>query len=278
MPVHARQFIKKMRGGAQAHLIEASDGNFYVVKFQNNPQHRRILINEWVASAIFRHLRIQTPVNSIVEFSSDFLDQNQEVYLQLGLKRIRPEPAWHFGSRYPGHPHRMAVYDFLPDSLLDKIHNAHEFIAAFVIDKWLGNADSRQAVFFRAQIRDFATDADTHPLRKSFLAQMIDHGYAFNGPHWTFEDAPPQGIYFRHAVYQNVTSIGSFEPWLTQIAGFPVEVLDEAIRSIPPAWVEHDAEALEELVEKLWRRRDRVTTLVHNTWKSSVNPFQSWRP
>ena len=38
-----------MRGGAQSHLIEADDGRFYIVKFQNNPQHRRILVNEWIA-------------------------------------------------------------------------------------------------------------------------------------------------------------------------------------------------------------------------------------
>jgi hypothetical protein len=42
MPVNARRFIRKMRGGAQAHLLEADDGDYYIVKFQNNPQHRRI--------------------------------------------------------------------------------------------------------------------------------------------------------------------------------------------------------------------------------------------
>ncbi len=42
-----------MRGGAQSHLMRCDDGYYYVVKFQNNPQHRRILVNEgfavWVA-------------------------------------------------------------------------------------------------------------------------------------------------------------------------------------------------------------------------------------
>jgi len=61
MPVHARRLIRKMRGGAQAHLLEADDGHFYVVKFKNNPQHRRILVNELVASIFLRYLRISTP-------------------------------------------------------------------------------------------------------------------------------------------------------------------------------------------------------------------------
>jgi len=32
-----------MRGGAQSHLMRCSDNYYYVVKFQNNPRHRRIL-------------------------------------------------------------------------------------------------------------------------------------------------------------------------------------------------------------------------------------------
>jgi hypothetical protein len=31
-----------MRGGAQSHLMRCGDGHYYVVKFQNNPPHRRI--------------------------------------------------------------------------------------------------------------------------------------------------------------------------------------------------------------------------------------------
>ena len=35
-----------MPGGAQPHLMRCSDEQYYVVKFQNNPQHRRVLANE----------------------------------------------------------------------------------------------------------------------------------------------------------------------------------------------------------------------------------------
>jgi hypothetical protein len=33
-----------MRGGAQSHLCDG--GGYYIVKFQNNPQHIRVLANE----------------------------------------------------------------------------------------------------------------------------------------------------------------------------------------------------------------------------------------
>jgi hypothetical protein len=38
--------IRRMRGGAQSHLMRCDDGGYYVVKFQNNPQGVRILANE----------------------------------------------------------------------------------------------------------------------------------------------------------------------------------------------------------------------------------------
>lgn len=48
--ISAVQHIRRMRGGSQSHLLWASDGNYYVTKFQNNPQHIRVLANEIFAS------------------------------------------------------------------------------------------------------------------------------------------------------------------------------------------------------------------------------------
>src|SRR4051812_25159832 len=98
MPVDARRVIRKMRGGAQAHLIEAADGHFYVVKFLNNPQHRRILVNEWIASIFLEYLNISTPAAAIVRVSEEFLcASSQEAYIQLGSQREPIHLGWHFG-------------------------------------------------------------------------------------------------------------------------------------------------------------------------------------
>ena len=47
------------------------------------------------------------------------------------------------------------VYDFLPDTLLDKVVNANEFLGVLAFDKWMGNADARQSIFFRARLRQW---------------------------------------------------------------------------------------------------------------------------
>src|SRR4030081_3163298 len=52
MPTTAVQHVKRMRGGAQSHLMRCDDGHYYVVKFRNNPQHERVLANEFLATRL----------------------------------------------------------------------------------------------------------------------------------------------------------------------------------------------------------------------------------
>ena len=44
--------------------------------------------------------------------------------------------------------------------------------------------------------------------------------------------------------------LDDFEPWADRIRHFPEEVVDQAVKRIPPAWLEGDEEALERLLEQ----------------------------
>lgn len=277
MPVNARRLVRKMRGGAQSHLIEADDGRFYVVKFQNNPQHRRILVNEMIAFSFLRYLRISCPDVSIVNVEEDFLAANPEVHIQLGTSRVAVEPGWHFGSCFPGDPFKVAVYDFVPDTLLQKAANLSEFLGILVFDKWVANADARQSIFIRARLREYVPAFASHPLRVGFLALMMDHGYIFNGPHWDYPDSPLQGLYFRPLVYENVRGYDDFQPWLDQVVNFPEEVVDVALKQIPPVWLNGDREPLEQMLERLMNRRKRVPELIRECSRGRINPFPKWQ-
>ncbi len=281
MRVTATRFIRKMRGGAQAHLMEANDGNFYIVKFQNNPQHRRILINELIAAEILAHLQIAAPEYRLVRLSPDFLAANPEVHLQLGSRQIPVEPGWHFGSRHPGHPDRLAVFDFIPDQLLDKVANQEQFLAALVFDRWVSNADGRQSVFFRAELKDWMSVPGIPPRKLGFLAMMVDHGFAFNGPHWDLPESAITGLYPRRLVYRNVASIQDFDPWLSRILNFPDSVIDRALTHIPPEWFgeespEKEEAALDHLLNALMRRKKRIADLVDDCRSAPGNPFPRW--
>jgi len=277
MPINAKRLIRKMRGGAQAHLLECDDGHFYVVKFRNNPQHRRILVNEWLSSVFLHYLQISTPATEIVNLAADFLAGNPEIHIQLGSHRLAVEPGWHFGSRYPGDPAKVMVYDFIPDLLLDKVVNRHEFLGGLAFDKWIGNADARQAIFFRARLQQWSPSGDDPPRRLGFVAHMMDHGYVFDGPHWKFADSPLQGLYFRPTVYQNVTSFDDFQPWLDRLVHFPEEVVDEARKQIPPAWLAEDESVVDALLVKLMSRRKRIPDLIRESQRGRINPFPAWK-
>jgi hypothetical protein len=276
MPVRARNLIRKMRGGAQAHLVEGEDGAFYVVKFTNNPQHRRILVNEWLANAFLRHLQVHVPETAVVEVTQEFIERCPDLYFSVGSRR-EPIPAGlHFGSQLAVNPDRVAIFDFLPDALLHKIENRADFLGVLAFDKWVANADSRQAVFFRAKAKGWTPLKGETPARVGFFAQMIDHGFAFNGPHWEFQDSPIQGLYSRTSVYNEVTSIESFQPWLDLVRHFPAEAIDGAWKAIPRDWIGDDENALEAMLERLWKRRARVADLILEVRAKRPSAFTNW--
>lgn len=277
MPILARRHIKRMRGGAQAHLIEGDDGCYYVVKFLNNPQHRRILVNELVCSVFLRYLQISSPEAAVIELTPEFLGENPQTSFEIGSQSLAVTAGRHFGSKFPGDPAQLAVYDFLPDALLQKVNNLSDFRGCLVFDKWVGNADARQSIFFRARLREWPSANPAHPLKLGFVALMIDHGFAFNGPHWDFPDSALQGLYSRKVVYDTVRSLDDFQPWLDQLIHFPEEVIDQAYKQTPPEWIEGEGEAFEKLLERLLRRRRRLPDLISDCRKAKVNPFPGWK-
>jgi hypothetical protein len=288
MPVAARRLVRKMRGGAQAHLIEAADGHCYVVKFVNNPQHRRILVNDWLGTAFLRYLGLSAPEPALVQFTTEFIADHPDLHIQLGQRRSPPESGWHFGSRFPGDPVRTVVYDYLPDVLLQGVANRAEFAGTLAFDQWTGNADSRQAIFFRAHVKELAAGVggggkgsgggiQQEPKKQFFVAQMIDHGFLFDGPHWRFGDSPIRGLYHRPLIYGGVKRICDFEPWLDRIVHFPEEVIDQTVKQIPPEWIAGEEDALYKLMEQLLRRRKRVPDLIAACRAGRADVFPDWK-
>src|ERR1700754_4263801 len=73
--VLAVQAVRRMRGGAQSQLMLGADGNLWVVKFKNNPQHIRVLANELIATRIAEAVGLTVPKCDVVEVT-DWLVRN----------------------------------------------------------------------------------------------------------------------------------------------------------------------------------------------------------
>jgi len=272
--VRALEQIRRMRGGAQSQLMRCSDGNYYVVKFQNNPQHRRILVNELLGTRLAGRLGLPTTPVDIVEVSEELIRLTPELAIEMPRSRVPCQAGLQFGSRYPGDPRRLTLHDFLPDELLRRVGNLHDFAGMLVFDKWTCNTNGRQTLFYREEP---AVNAEAETEDSKYRTLMIDQGFCFNAGEWNFPDAPLRGLYARNRVYEGVTGKESFAPWLERLEKRVTErVLDELMREIPPEWYEDDVEGLVRLAEQLHRRRTRVPELLLAARGSNRQPFQNW--
>ena len=253
-----------MRGGAQGQLMLGADGHVYVVKFQNNPQHIRVLANEFLASRLALAAGLTVPECDLVEVSSWLIENTPELEMDLGRKRERCKPGLQFGSRFAGGMMPGQVVDFMPGEQLSEVKNLAEFAGILALDKWTGNANGRQAVFTRRQ------------RERRYRAVFIDFGYCFHAGDWRFEDAPLRGVYYRNDVYRHIAGWDSFEPWLTRMETMPADTIWEAANEVPPEWYGGDLTEMETLVEKLLQRRGRIRESIEAFGNSDRQPFPNW--
>jgi len=266
-PLIAVEQIRRMRGGAQSHLMRCSDGHYYVVKFQNNPQHSRILVNELLGTRLAARLGLPTTPVEIIHVHEELIKLTPELRMEMPRSRVPCQPGLQFGSRYPGDPRRLTLRDSLPDEQLRNVENLHDFAGMLVFDKWTCNTDGRQVVFHQK------------PNSTAYRAMMIDQGFCFNAGEWNFPDAPLRGLYARNRVYEAVSGMESFAPWTDRLEkSINENVLDQLVHEIPPDWYAGDYDALSRLVEQLHRRRTRIPELLWSAKKTTRRPFPNWIP
>ena len=262
--VVAVSHVRRMRGGAQGHMMRCSDGNFYIVKFCNNPQHPRVLANEMFATRLAEEVGLPVPSTAIVEVAEQLVAHTPDLCIQFAHHTVPCQAGIQFGSRYVVDPVLGQVLDCFPVTMLCRVRNLETFAGMLVLDKWLGNADGRQAAFWR------------RGRERSYQASFIDHGYCFSAGDWTFPDDPLRGVYASKEVYEGVRGWDSFQPWLSRIENLREDLLWKAAEGIPSAWYGGDSRALENLACVLIARRRVVRDLIDAFRFSSRHPFPMW--
>ncbi len=265
--IRAWEFVRRMRGASQPWLVRCEDGASYVVKFQNNPQHARVLANEMLASRLAQRIGLPVAVPAFVEVPDSLLGGLSHLVFEIGERREPIVPGMHFGSRFPGIPNETLVADFLPDRLLRRVRNlSAAFLGAFVFDKWTCNCDGRQVIFHRPAENG----------QSAYSVTMIDQGFCFNDGDWTFPDSPLRGLYPRRLVYEKVIGMESFEPFLQRIENLTSQELEECALGIPADWCEPNPQELPRLMEVLYSRRRSVRQAIIDAKNSVLTPFPNW--
>jgi len=159
---------RPLPGGAQAHLLRACDGACYVTKFQNNPQHVRVLANEMLATNLDLALGLPMSPVEMIEVSDWLIEQTEDLRISLGGAKIPCRGGKQSGSLYVGCESPGMSLDYLPRELLQGVGNLSDFARVLVLDKWTCNSDGRQAIFSKAR------------RKQRYAATFIDQGYCFN--------------------------------------------------------------------------------------------------
>jgi hypothetical protein len=260
--------VKRSRGGSQPHVMECSDGEYYVVKFQNNPQGLRTLANEMLCTLLARELGLPVPRVAIVEVCSCLIHRSDDLVIQDARGRTPCLAGLCFGSQYvdpsallkPDNSHK--VLDTLSEELWLGVDNIPEFAGMMVLDKWTCNTDGRQVVF------------DRGGGRLNYHATMVDNGFCLNATEWSFPDSPRRGLYSRTQVYRDVTGIDAFEPWLSCLEErMNLNIMVGIAESIPPEWYGNDIRPMFRLLRALDRRRLEVRRLISLTMQRYPKVF-----
>jgi hypothetical protein len=263
--ISAVQHLQPLRGGAQSELLRASDGHAYVTKFQNNPQHVRILANEMIATRLGLLLGLPMPRVEVIEVSDWLIEHTEELRIDLAGKKTPCRSGKQFGSLYVGEA--SLTTDYLPIELLIRVQNASDFARVLVLDKWTCNADGRQGIFWRKT-----------PRSRRYNVTFVDQGYCFNAGEWGFPDYPLRGVFANNRVYEEVRGWEAFEPALSLAEEMPTDEIWRCAADIPEEWYEGDRDGLERLVETLGSRRGMIRRLITLFRESTRNPFPNWQP
>lgn len=231
------QYIRKLRGGSQSILAQASDGLRYVVKFSNNLQGGSVLFNESAGSELYRACGLPTPAWKPLIVSDGFLDNNRFCWIETSEGRLRPASGLCFGSQFLGDCGRP-IFEILPGTSLKRIRNRADFWLAWLIDVCADHVDNRQAIFVQAD--DGMLDA-----------YFIDNGSLFGGPTSGAQRNFHASRYLDKRVYENI----SFKPLLefkNTLRALDVNNLRCRMQKIPTEWIHASArESFERCLQTL---------------------------
>ena len=242
---------RRMRGGSQAHLIRAEDG-WYVVKLLQNPQHKRILANEALASELLSLLGIATPEWAAVRIDDEFLSREESIGFETVKGFEKAKPGWHFGSKCKRHPDTTAISDFVSPPMMERVSNVDDFFKVLVFDIWVDNRDARQAIFVESR-------------GGRILAQMIDNGFAFgfDGVDDCLRDhCRPSAPYLLSSAYLGAAA--QFRETIERVRQITAADILAIIGELPMEWLT-DIRKFEVLARDLQLRGERLPTLLAQT-------------
>lgn len=206
-------------GGSQSQVLGTEDGVRYVVKFKENSQGKRVLVNELIANGIARYLELPCPTGVIIEVSESFLNASK---LTLPGKPV--SSGLHFGTL----DIMDGNYQRPPRSLIPGARNVDKFPSVLLFDILTMNHD-------RCNEGNFLIKPDG----SVYDFYIVDQGHCFGQPNWDASIVAKVGTWNRNAFPEITQTIEGVEPFrgaIDKIKAMDDSLIAQIIEEVPDEW------------------------------------------
>ncbi|MEH7417605.1 HipA family kinase [Neobacillus drentensis] len=247
-------YVKKLDGKSNAHLIAFNDGKEYVVKFFQ-PGMEKTLPNEWIGYCLARYLGLPIPFARIVDIPPEFLANEPQLADELFSTQYQ------FASLYikdckNGH---QVEDDF-------RIKNHQPLAGIILLDYWLYNQDrTRKNILLNEAGKD------------TFQLWIIDHAEIFGSNSWLHTDLEvlPEEV-LKSATHwilaKNIKDEECFREYFDLIETMPIYLIEEIVSVIPDEWMVSAAEKKAIVTTLVTRRRKILPQLMEKFKKKVFRP------
>lgn len=258
-------------GSTRPYYIVCDDGDTYAVKFQQNPQGIKAVINEYICSELATHLTLPVPKPVLIKTNDDFHDLYGEKLSSYIGEEIKP--GVHFGTRKIKKAIPIEETGSL-GAMLDHAKNIHVLSELFIFDLFICNND-----------RDSNGGNLLFDMNEKMII-ILDHTHVFDlGTIWEsqqlnmrigepFSIINPSGFIYRRLI-PYVTGFNPFKSILDKLKCMTSEHIWHIINSVPSEWMllEEDKIALHEYLVDRKERIEEVLPLLKPhmpNWKGGV--------
>lgn len=248
------------RGATCPQRFEVKGVGPCVVKFLQNPQGPKAIVNELVGFGVARHLGLEYPQIGIVEVNASALPDNGTLTISFDDEPYTYKPGLHFYSKLLSSAADLTVFNF--DSMA--LQNPNMLAGIVVLDLLLGNFDRKP------------NNSNLLLHREDRLSiKLIDLSMAFGSMIWEANDLrnpllPPvdQRIPYAGDISMLLKHIrrDDFDPYLARLDSLNTTVLESIVNQIPQSWGTNGAER-DALLEYLKQRVDALPSYIQERLK-----------
>lgn len=260
----AKQFVRAMKGCTRPSLLLCSDGNYYVTKFQSNPNGPRVLANQYLGSRLASLIGLPAPAVDVVFVDSDLVCDSPGVVPPAAYQRGITNAGLQCGSRYIVDPMQGTVFDHLPSVLLTQVSNADAVVGLLAFDCWVNYYRPPDLVYWRMSYE------------RTYRVAFVDQGSCFGGREWSIDDVhSPAVLGLGTGSYRTLRGWTSFDPWLNAIECVTQTELESIAAEIPENWYLSWGE-MRRLIARLVQRKHSVRSRIAECIAKNKSCFPNW--